>query len=375
MSLINPLFPGVIVMTGNAKKQIRRFVGTATVILLLCGASTFALQEKLSPLSDYQYKKDFAQYEPIKKEADMQKRADLLIGFIKEHPISKMMIYAANDYMECVKPLLAKNDFPKAISMMEALWTVLPTAKSVQDAALPAGVEDFLKDLLTAQKLVISSIAGAHYQSQNWPKAAEMVEKLYEIAPDKATLPLLADIYLKMQNYDKYLPCGQKILAEFPMDQPQGYTTAIQMAQVYIQKQDVNSATDLLSKVMDVYGDKLPPNTPEPQWNATRAFAYGVIASGVYAKKDYPKAQELYEKVAKFEPKREDAHYYIGMCKWQTKNTDGAIDSFAKCVVLNGQLAKRAQQYLEQLYKASHKDTLDGLDQVLAKAKSELGIS
>jgi tetratricopeptide (TPR) repeat protein len=147
------------------------------------------------------------------------------------------------------------------------------------------------------------------------------------------------------------------------------------MAQVYIQKQDVNSATDLLSKVMDVYGDKLPPNTPEPQWNATRAFAYGVIASGVYAKKDYPKAQELYEKVAKFEPKRDDAHYYIGMCKWQTKNTDGAIDSFAKCVVLNGQLAKRAQQYLEQLYKASHKDTLDGLDQVLAKAKSELGIS
>ena len=216
-------------------------------------------------------------------------------------------------------------------------------------------MEEFLKDqLLPTQKLTISSIAGAYYQSQNWPKAAEMVEKLYEIAPDKATLPVLADIYLKMQNYDKYLPCGQKILAEFPMDQPQGYTTAIQMAQVYIQKQDVNSATDLLSKVMDVYGDKLPPNTQEAQWNATRAFAYGVIASGVYAKKDYPKAQELYEKVAKFDPKREDAHYYIGMCKWQTKDPEGAIDSFAKCVVLNGQLAKRAQQYLEQLYKARH---------------------
>jgi tetratricopeptide (TPR) repeat protein len=362
-------------MMGNAKKQIRKFVGTAAAILLFCGASTFALQEKPSPLSDYQYKKDFAQYDPIKKEADIQKRADLLIGFIKEHPISKMLVYAANDYIECVKPSLAKNDFPKAISMLEALWTILPTAKTVQDAALPAGVEDFLKDLLNAQKLTISSMAGAYYQSQNWPKAAEMVEKLYEIAPDKATQPLLADIYLKMQNYDKYLACGQKILAEFPMAEPQGYTTAIQMAQVYIQKQDVNSAIDLLSKVMDVYGDKLPPNTQEAQWNATRAFAYGVIASGVYTKKDYPMAQELYEKVAKLEPKREDAHYYLGMCKWQTKNPEGAIDSFAKCVVLNGQLAKRAQQYLEQLYKASHKDTLDELDQVLAKAKSELGIN
>jgi tetratricopeptide (TPR) repeat protein len=375
MSLINPLFPGVIFMTGNAKKQIRRFVGTAAVILLFCGASTFAVQEKLSPLSDYQYKKDFAQYDPIKKEADIQKRADLLIGFIKEHPISKMLVYAANDYMECVKPSLAKNDFPKAISMLEALWTILPTAKTVQDAALPAGVEDFLKDLLNTQKLTISSMAGAYYQSQNWPKAAEMVEKLYEIAPDKATLPLLADIYLKMQNYDKYLACGQKILAEFPMDQPQGYTTALQMAQVYIQKQDVNSSIDLLSKVMDVYGDKLPPNVQEPQWNATRAFAYGVIASGVYAKKDYPKAQELYAKVAQFDSKRDDAYYYLGMSKWQNKDPEGAIDAFAKCVALNKATAKKAQQYMEDLYKARHNNTLDGLDQVLAKAKSELGIN
>jgi tetratricopeptide (TPR) repeat protein len=375
MSLINPLFPGVTFMTGNAKKHIRRFVGTAAVILLFCGASTFAVQEKVSPLSDYQYKKDFAQYDPIKKEADIQKRADLLLGFVKEHPISRMLVYAANDYMECVKPSLAKNDFPKAISMLEALWAVLPTAKTVQDAALPAGAEDFLKDLLTAQKLTISSIAGAYYQSQNWPKAAETVEKLYELAPDKATLPSLADIYLKMQNYDKYLACGQKILAEFPLDQPQGYTTAIQMAQVYIQKQDVNSAIDLLSKVMDVYGDKLPPNTPEAQWNATRAFAYNVIASGVYGKKDYPKAQELYEKAAKFDPKNEDAHYFIGMCKWQSKDTEGAINSFAKCIILNGQRAKRAQQNIEQLYKALHSDSLDGLDKVLANAKSELGIN
>ena len=363
-------------MTGNAKKQTRRFFGTAAVILLFCGASTFALQEKLSPISDYQYKKDFAQYDTIKKEADPQKRADLLLGFMKEHPISRMLLYVATDYLECVKPFLAKNDFAKAISMQETLSTLIPTAKAIQDAGLPAGVEEFQKDqLLPTQKLIISSMVGTYYQAQNWPKTAEMVEKLYEMAPDKATLPVLADIYLKMQNYDKYLACGQKILAAFPLDQPQGYATAIQMAQVYIQKQDINSAIDLLTKVMDVYGDKLPPNTPEAQWNATRAFAYGVIASGVYAKKDYPKAQELYEKVAKFDSKRDDAYYYIGMSKWQNKDPEGAIDAFAKCVVLNKATAKKAQQYMEDLYKARHNNTLDGLDQVLAKAKSELGIS
>jgi tetratricopeptide (TPR) repeat protein len=278
--------------------------------------------------------------------------------------------------MECAKPHLAKKDFAKAISMIEAFQAVLPTEKTVQEAPIPeGGAPEFIKgQLLPTQASLQQALLQVYYQSNNMPKAAEAAEKLYAMSSNKAMLPVLTDIYSKMQNWDKYLEYGQKMLAEFPMDQPQGYETAIKMAQVYIQKQDVNTATDLLSKVMDVYGDKVPPNAQEAQWNATRAFAYGVIASGIYAKKDYPKAQELYERVAKYDPKREDAHYYIGMCKWQNKDPEGAIDSFAKCVVLNGQLLKRAQEYLEKLYKARHNDTLDGLDQVLAKAKSELGI-
>jgi tetratricopeptide (TPR) repeat protein len=361
-------------MTGNARKRIRGLVGSAAVILMICSANIFAAQEKVSPLSDYQYKRDFAQYDAAKKETDTQKRADLMMAFIKERPISRMLMYAVTDYIEYVKPLLAKNDFAKAIPMLEALQTLLPTEKAVQDAGIPAGVDEFLKDQLKpSQQMILSLLVGAYYQSQNWPKAAEMAEKLYELNQDKGTLPVLADIYLKIQNVEKYLATAQKILAAFPMDQPQGYATAIQTAQVYIQKQDTASAIDLLTKVMDVYGDKIPPNTPEPQWNATRAFAYGVIASGIYAKKEYAKALEVYDKVVKFDPKRDDAHYYIGMCKWQTQNPEGAIESFANCVVLNGQFAKRAQQYLEQLYKARHNDSLDGLDQVLAKAKAAVG--
>jgi len=363
-------------MTGNVQKQIPKSIGLTSAVLILCAANLFAFQEKISPLSDYQYKRDYAQYEGIKKEADVMKRAELLLAFVKEHPISRILLYAATDYQECVKPMIDKKDWAKAISMDEALMAVMPNDKTVQSAGIPAGVDSFLKDqLLPAQKLILSALISEYWQASNLPKAAESAEKLYEVAPDKLLLPVLADIYLKMQNVDKYLAYGQKILAEFPMDQPQGYTTAIQMAQVYIQKQDVNAATDLFSKVMDVYGDKVPAGVTEPQWNATRAVAYGVIATGVYAKKDYPKAQELYEKVVKFDPKRDDAYYFIGMSKWQNKDPEGAIDSFAKCVVLGKAYAKRAQQYLEELYKARHNNSLDGLDQVLAKAKSDLGIS
>jgi hypothetical protein len=102
-------------MTGNAHHRISELIGSITAILVLCGISAFALQEKISPLSDFQYKRDYAQYEGIKKEADIQKRADLLKAFVKEHPISRILLYVATDYMECVRPLIEKKDWAKAI--------------------------------------------------------------------------------------------------------------------------------------------------------------------------------------------------------------------------------------------------------------------
>ncbi len=84
---------------------------------------------------------------------------------------------------------------------------------------------------------------------------------------------------------------------------------------------------------------------------------------------------ELYGKLLQFAPQRDDAYYFIGMGKWQNKDQLGAIESFAKCVVLNKQYAAKARTYLEQLYKAEHSDSLDGLDQELDKARSSLGIN
>jgi tetratricopeptide (TPR) repeat protein len=363
-------------MTGNIPKRILKLIGPTVAMLVLCGATAFALQEKISPLSDYQYKKDYAQYETIKKEADVQKRAGLLLDFLKEHPISRILLYAATEYQECVKPQLEKKDWAKVISMEEALLALVPSEKTVNSAGIPVGVEDFLKDQLWPTQLLIKkALLAAYYQSNNLPKAAETGEQVYSLTSDKTMLPLLAGIYLKLQNYDKYLAYGEKILAATPIDQPQGYSVALQMAQIYIQKQETNKAMGLLSKVMAVYADKVPEGVQESAWNATRAFYYGVNASEAYTSKDYDKALQLYKKVIEFDPKRDDAYYFMGMCKWQSKDQEGAIEEFAKSVVLNKQYAARAKQYLEELYKAQHSDSLDGIDEVIAKAKSDLGIS
>jgi len=362
-------------MTGNYRRRFSNFFGFVITALAIAWAiSSFALQEKISPLSDYQYKRDYARYEEIKKETDPQKRADLLLAFVKERPISKILMYVASDYVECLKSYMEKKDWAKVTAMQEAFWAAIPDEKTVQEAGIPVGTEEFIKDQLRpTQKLILTALTAAYYQANNFAKAAEAAEKGYQITQDKSMLPALADIYLKIPDTDKYLAIGQKILSESSIEQ--SYSMALQMAQVYIQKQDLKSAADLLGKVMDVYGDKVPPNVQESAWNATRAFAYGVMASAVYASKDYAKALELYQKVVKFDPKREDAYYFIGMCKWQNKDQQGAVEAFARSVVLNKTYAERARKYMEDLYKALHNGSLDGLDEVLAKAKSELGIS
>lgn len=364
-------------MTGNNKKQIRRLVGSTIAILLICGANTFALQDKISPLSDYMYKKDLPRYEAIKKEADTQKRSELLLDFIKDRRVSRLLLYVATDYQECVKPYLEKKDWAKVISMEEALQAILPTEESVRAAEkagdIPVGVDDFIKQHLRPTNLMIQkAILAAYYGSNNLPKAAETAEKIYAAAPDTAMLSLLSEIYMKMKNYDKYLVYAEKLLEKTPIDKG-GYSIALQMAQIYIQKQNINAASKLFTKILDVYGDAVPPNVPEAQWNATRAYAYGVLAAGAYEKKDYAKALDLYEKVAKFDPKRDDAYYYIGMCKWRTEGSEAAVAGFAKCAVLNKTLAQKAEKHLEDIYTALKKP-LEELNQVKAKAKSDLGI-
>ena len=136
-------------MTCSAQRLI--IVGLAVAVLVLGGIASVSAQEKIAPLSDYQYKKDYPQYEAIKKEADVQKRADALLAFVKERGISKMLLYAANDYMGCVKPQMDKKDWAKAVSMTESFWALVPTAEGVT-AADPTRSDEFIKDILVLRR-------------------------------------------------------------------------------------------------------------------------------------------------------------------------------------------------------------------------------
>ncbi len=55
-------------MTANPyPRGLKLFSSIIAILVMMCGIGAFAFQEKISPLSDYQYKRDFTQYEAIKK--------------------------------------------------------------------------------------------------------------------------------------------------------------------------------------------------------------------------------------------------------------------------------------------------------------------
>jgi len=264
--------------------MMQRFSGLVIAILILC-APMFAQQA--SPLSDWQYKKDYADYETIKKEADAQKREGRLLTFLKDRPVSRVLIHVVTDYLECVKPVLEK-DASKAVAMEEGLLALLPTEKTIQDAQIPAEAEgpasadDFRKtQLQPAQASIQRSLLSAYYKSNNFPKALEIAEKLYAPAHDASLLPVLAEIALKMKDYNKFLDYGSKILAGSSIDKE--YLTAIQMAQVHAQNKNTSAAMDLYSKVVDAFGDKIPPNLQEAQYNAIRTSVYATRAQKIGA--------------------------------------------------------------------------------------------
>jgi len=360
----------------------RKLVSLTIMILFLCCVSGFALQDKISLLSDYQYtKRDLPKYEEIKKEKDPQKLAGQLLAFLKERPINRLINYIAQDYQNAIVDLLNKKEWDRAIQMAEQMQSALVSDKAVDQAVadgdvtiVDKNVDEFKQQVRQARRTMQQSILSAYFSSGNWAKAAEIQEQLYKAAPSTQGVELLAQIYLQMPNYDKYLENAKKLMTEYPVTQPKGFDAAFTSVQIYMQKNDTAAATDLYKKLTDAYGDKLPEGLTAAQWNPHLVTAYQLLAQEPYSKKDYPKALQMFERVVKLDPRNGDAYYFIGMCKWQIDGQDTAVDSFARSVVLNGSRAANARQYLEQIHKAKNNDSLDGLDAILAKAKSGLGI-
>jgi tetratricopeptide (TPR) repeat protein len=81
-----------------------------------------------------------------------------------------------------------------------------------------------------------------------------------------------------------------------------------------------------------------------------------------------------FERALELNPRDDFALYGLGFT-WTIQNHYAQAESnLAKAVALNGAVMASARRILEEIYKSRHNQSLEGLEQVIAKAKTELGL-
>ena len=136
-----------------------------------------------------------------------------------------------------------------------------------------------------------------------------------------------------------------------------------------------------------IAGFQKPAQMPEEEWTTTRKALMGgnfstlgmihlrraqAAQNPAEKKSGAEKAVAPLKKALENQPKDDYSYYYLGFAYVLLNDYSNAESSLAKAVALNGVASPNARKLLEDLYKAQHKNSLEGLDKVIAKAKSEL---
>jgi len=180
---------------------------------------------------------------------------------------------------------------------------------------------------------------------------------------------------------------GERSLAIWP----DNYILMTELGSAYVQQKLIDKAEEKATKALAVIdkADK-PVQLSESQWAAgkkevlttnfsTLGFVHTYRAElnkDLAAKKaEAEKAVAPFKRALELTATDDFSLYGLGAAYGILNDYPNAESNLAKCAVLNGAVSSVAKSLLEEFYKARHNGSLEGLDQVLAKARSELGIS
>ncbi len=257
---------------------------------------------------------------------------------------------------------------------------------------------------------------------------APLIEDFLTKYPDSKRAPLLhygaVGIYQQLNNYNKLIEHGEKFLETSPSN----ITVLSTLGLAYASHGDVDKAMEKATKAITLLDSLAKPAsvTDETRWTNQRnqllAMNYASLGMSSYTTYEQEKKKEkeieagsqgkapatgsvgtpsgketgaeppkqpaaqtsskaaislakalgYFTKAVEYQPRYDYAQFQLGVIYARRSEVDKAIDAFAKAEVIGGGFASMAKQNLEVVYKVKNKNSLDGIDQVLAKAKEEL---
>ena len=296
---------------------------------------------------------EYKAYQAVTGEADPAKKAELVVAFLKDRPQSTLRPHVIGDYQKMMQELDKSGKSASVIAAGEQFITAVPD------------------DILT-----ISLLATAYQKSKNNAKFVVYGEKVFEASPNGNIAYYLAKAYLEMKNDAKFVPWGERTVGFMP----DNYEILLELTKAFGEARRYPQAIKYGRMCVKAFQAATKPEAmAEKDWKAfsTHLYAtsYYIVGSSGYETKDYATAIANLESSIKYFSRNEMAYYKLAHSYWQQNRIDLAMKNFAKAYLLNGSSARAARQYLDQLYKSTHQQSLVGVERVIEKAKEELKVS
>lgn len=318
-------------------------------VLFACVAflsPTAAAQDQATQYSAEEYKA----YQDITAESDAVKKTGLVVKFMQEYPKSTLQQHVVAAFQGMMGELQKAQRWTQMVSCGEQFLKVAP-----------------------GDAFTFSMMATGYQRGNNMKQFVVFGEKAYAHKPNGNLAYYLAKAYKDLQDDAHYMEWGEKALGLLPDNHELLLDMAKANAKLNRQAQAAKYSKQAI-KVLTTMAK--PEGTDEKLWRdyvtGGLATSYAIVGNVAYEQKDYPNAISNLESSLKYYKRNGLAYYYLGMSYWQQNKVDMAMLDLAKAYLLGGPSAAAAKQYLDNLYKSTHQQTLVGQERVIAKAKEEL---
>ncbi len=321
---------------------------------ILCGLMMVTLTAMLPcavRAQETQYTtEEYKAYQDVTAENDAAKKTTLIVKFMQDYPKSTLQPHIMAAYQGMMGDLQKGQHWPQLVSCGEQFLKAVPN------------------DAFT-----FSMLATGYQRTNNLKQFVVFGERAFEKKPDGNLAYYMAKAYKDLQDDAKYLQWGEKAVALLP----DNHELLLDLSKSYARMNKQALATKYAKQSIKVLTTVAKPEgTEERVWreyvNNGLASSYAIVGNVAYEQKDYTTAISNLESSLKYYKRNGLAYYYLGMSYWQQNKVDMAMLDLAKAYLLGGPSAGAAKQYLDNLYKSTHQQTLAGQERVINKAKEEL---
>jgi tetratricopeptide (TPR) repeat protein len=269
------------------------------------------------------------------------------------------------------------DGFMKAVNPKAKIVQYFPAFYSqIADEYKKAGQNDKADALTAKMTKLFPNLEGPEkkmakaYQAKNFAEAITLGEQIYASKPDGQIAAVLAECYIATNNSAKAAEYAPKALETLGPEK--GIGLVAWLGEYYFTQKNMDKAVEYYNLLLQTYPNNPPAGWTAEQWNPKKVGAYSAKMTAAYQKKDFAGAVQNGAEAVKIYPQNDYVYFLMGRSQWQLQDLEKAMDSFAKAVVIGKSFAAKSREYLEQIYKPRNKGTLDGLDNLLNKAKAEL---